>query len=322
MHAIRQHELGGPDVLRLDDLADPLPEAGQVRIKVHAAGVHLVDTFIRRGEFHALPGLPTVPGREVAGVVDRVGAGVDLSWVGVRVVTHLGPVGGGYAELAVVDVSRIHRVDATLPFTVAVAAIGTGRTAVGVLDHVELSGDDVVVVTAASGGLGSVLVRAAQHAGATVVGLAGGPDKVRHVAGLGVPIVVDYRAAGWDGAVRRALCRGSATIVLDGVGGDVSHTAYDLLVDGGLMVNYSGADPSAYDRTSRRMLSPLGPDWMDVRPGGLRGAEAEALAAAVDGSRRPVVGTTFALSDAAEAHRALEERRTVGKVVLVPYVTA
>ncbi|MCW2829806.1 MAG: Alcohol dehydrogenase zinc-binding domain protein [Aeromicrobium sp.] len=318
MHAIRQYELGGPEVLRYERLDDLAPAAGELRIAVEAVGVHLVDTYIRRGEFHVLADLPTTPGREVAGVVDAVGAGVAASWLGARVVTRLGMAGGGYASQVVALSTIVHQVPPSLPLETAVAAIGTGRTAVGVLDHVDLQRDDVVLVTAASGGLGSVLVRAAQHADAHVVGLAGGPEKVQLVRAMGVPVVIDYRQQSWDEEVREALGGAGPTIVFDGVGGAASLRAYALLAPGGTLVNYTGADPRDYADPQRTMVSPLGPDWMERRAGGVRAAEEEALAAAADGSRVPTVGSRFALADAADAHRALEARMTHGKVVLVP----
>jgi NADPH2:quinone reductase len=317
MHAIRQYELGGPEVLRYEQIPDLEPAEGEVRIAVEVCGVHLVDTFIRRGEFYVPVELPTVPGREVAGAVDAVGPGVDQAWIGARVTAHLGMVGGGYATQAVVPVASVHRVPASLPLDVAVAAIGTGRTAVGVLDHVDLGPDDVVLVTAASGGLGSVLVQAAQHVGATVVGLVGGAAKKQLVLSRGVH-AIDYRADGWESQVRELIGGDRATVVFDGLGGETSVRAYRLLTSGGVLVNYTGADPEAYVDPDRTMISPLVPGWMDGRPGGLRGAEEDALAAAIDGSRVPVVGSVFALADAADAHRALESRQTHGKVVLVP----
>ncbi|MDP2713069.1 MAG: alcohol dehydrogenase catalytic domain-containing protein [Solirubrobacteraceae bacterium] len=113
MRAIRQHEFGPPDTLVLDELADLAPAEGQVRIRVVAAGVHLLDTALRRGERGgpmALPALPTIPGREVAGVVDALGAGVaDESWLGSRAVAHLGMVPGGYAEQAVTAEENLFR---------------------------------------------------------------------------------------------------------------------------------------------------------------------------------------------------------------------
>src|ERR687896_2011333 len=110
MHAIRLHESGPATNLVLDDLPDPEPAEGQVRIAVEAAGIHLLDTTLRSGDSGTpipLPELPTIPGREVAGVVDRVGSGVDEGWVARRVAAHLGPVPGGYAELAVTAVDNL-----------------------------------------------------------------------------------------------------------------------------------------------------------------------------------------------------------------------
>lgn len=137
MRAIQHHRFGGPDVLEVTDLPDLAPAPGQVRIAVEAAGVHLVDTTIRSGQAQGpmVPErFPTVPGREVVGVVDLVGADADPTWDGRRVVTHLGMTGGGYAEQVVVDAERLHAVPEGLAPETAVAAIGTGRTATGILD--------------------------------------------------------------------------------------------------------------------------------------------------------------------------------------------
>src|SRR4029078_1940701 len=111
MHAIRQYEFGPPETLRYEAVPDPEPGEGQVRVAVEAAGVHLLDTTIRQGISGGpfpLPTLPLTPGREVAGVVDATGPGVDTSWVGRRVVAHLGQASGGYAERAVVGVASLH----------------------------------------------------------------------------------------------------------------------------------------------------------------------------------------------------------------------
>ncbi|MGW3105059.1 alcohol dehydrogenase catalytic domain-containing protein [Streptomyces sp. NPDC001100] len=180
MHAIRLHTFGPADNLAYESVDAPSPAPGQVRIAVAAAGVHLLDTVLRRGEqgpLPELPALPTVPGREVAGVVESLGAEVAGLWLGRRVVAHLGFAPGGYAESAVVDVDRVHEIPANLDFAQAVAMIGTGRTAMGIVQFTELGTDSVVIVPAAAGGLGTLLVQYAKHAGATVIGLAGGPKK-------------------------------------------------------------------------------------------------------------------------------------------------
>jgi len=186
MHAIRLHEFGPPENLRFEQVDDPVPAAGQVVIAVRAAGVHLLDTGLRRGEPSGPlqpPELPAIPGREVAGVVERLGDGVDESWLGRRVVCHLGPASQGYAEKVATDTARLHEIPDGVTPEVAVAMIGTGRTALLVLEAAQLTADDVVVIPAAAGGLGALLVQAALDAGAFVVGLAGGAEKAATVRG-------------------------------------------------------------------------------------------------------------------------------------------
>src|SRR4051812_26253774 len=131
MRAIRLHQFGPADHLVLDHLDDLAPAPGEVRIAVQACGVHLLDTTLRRGEPGPMPRpeLPTIPGREVAGVVDLVGEGVDTTWLGRRVVAHLGLVPGGYAEQATTTVDRLFPVSDHVGLPEAVAAVGTGRTA-------------------------------------------------------------------------------------------------------------------------------------------------------------------------------------------------
>lgn len=322
MYAIRQHELGGPEVLLYEEVPDLEPGEGHVRIAVSASGVHYLDTSLRAGftsEVHQPLQLPMTPGREVAGRIDAIGAGVDPSWVGQRVVAHLGMASGGYAEQALAAVESLHEVPDGMPCAVAVASIGTGRTAVGILDQSPVEADDIVVVTSAAGGLGVLLIQAAKQAGATVVGLAGGDEKVAIARAQGADVAVDYSIDGWDDIVRRELGGDRVTLVFDGVGGKTGHAAYDLLAPGGRLMQYGWFtdEPATYDDPARTVKMLLGPQML-ARPGGLRSLEAEALARAADGSRVPLVDAAFPLSDAAGAHRALEGRQTYGKVVLVP----
>ncbi len=126
-----------PANLRYEEVDDPRPGPGQARIAVAAAGVHLIDTALRAGRPMgplALPELPTIPGREVAGTVDAVGPQVDEQWLGRRVVAHLGPASGGYAELAVRETDALHALPDGLADDAAVAMIGTGRTALAILE--------------------------------------------------------------------------------------------------------------------------------------------------------------------------------------------
>jgi NADPH2:quinone reductase len=320
MRAIVLHEFGPAENLRYEEVDDPEPGAGQVRIAVAASGVHLIDTTIRSGASGGMlpqPDLPTIPGREVAGVVDAVGAGTDEAWLGRRVVAHLGPASRGYAELAVREAGAVHALPETVADDVAVAMIGTGRTTMAILELAQLTAADVVLITAAAGGIGSLLVHAARAAGATVVGAAGGPEKVERVRALGADVAVDYSVPGWSEGV------GDVTVALDGVGGELGRQALEAIAVGGRLVLFgyaSGAvtQLSAGDLFSRGLTvsAAIGPRILQ-RPGGMRDLEERALAAVADGSLTPAV-QRFPLADAAAAHSALERRATAGKVVLIP----
>jgi NADPH2:quinone reductase len=320
MWAIRQHAFGGPEELQLERVPDPEPARGQVRIRVESAGVHLLDTSIRRGEPGPLPppDLPMTPGREVAGIVGAVGSDVEPAWIGRRVVAHLGFASGGYAELAVAPATSLQRVADGLDADAAVAMIGTGRTTMLIIDLAAPSADDVMLVTAAAGGIGSLLVQAGRNAGATVVAAAGGAHKAALALSLGASVAVDYDRPGWVDQVRIALGRAPVTTVYDGVGGAAGQAALGLLGRGGRFVMYGWAagSPTELDDAvlARRAITVV----RFQRPDDLRPLETRALAAAASGALVPVVGQPFALKDAADAHRAIEARATTGKTVLHP----
>jgi NADPH2:quinone reductase len=325
MRVIRQYEFGPAENLRYEEVEDPRPGPGQVRIAVRAAGVHLIDTSIRQGATgmpSPLPELPMTPGREVAGVVDEVGAGVDERWLGARVVAHLGLASGGYAEMAVRDVSAVHELPEAVSFEAAVAMIGSGRTTMAVLDFARLTAEDVMLVTAAAGGIGNLLVQTGRNLGAAVVGVAGGADKVSRVKAAGATVAVDYHDPDWTAQVRDALGEREVTVALEGVGGALGRGALELLGGGGRLVMFGWASGTATEFTSadvvRRGLSvtwTLGAASRAWRP--TRELEAQALAELAAGRLVPDV-QTFALKDAPAAHTAMETRATTGKVVLVP----
>ncbi|MER5268590.1 zinc-binding dehydrogenase [Actinosynnema sp. NPDC002837] len=318
MHAIVQHEFGPAENLRYEQAPDPEPAAGQVRVAVSAAGVHLLDTAIRRGEHGGpfpLPALPMTPGREVAGVVTALGDGVEPHWLGKRVVAHLGQASGGYAEQAVANAASLHELPDHVSDDAAVAMIGTGRTAVGVLRIAELTADDVVLVTAAAGGLGALFVQEAKAVGAKVVGVAS-TAKLDLVRELGADVVADYTRPDWDEGI------GQVTVVLDGVGGEAGRKSLELLGVGGriLLFGWSAGAPTAIDTSDLYRLGitasvVVGPRMM--KGTNLRGLEELSMRALAEGRLTPLT-TTFPLSEAAKAHAALEGRATVGKVVLKP----
>ncbi|MET9544895.1 zinc-binding dehydrogenase [Streptomyces sp. NPDC006627] len=327
MHAVRLHTFGPAENLTYEEVPEPVPGPGQVRIAVGAAGVHLLDTALRKGAADQLPfplpELPLIVGREVAGVIDAVGEGVAESWLGQRVAAHLGLVNAGYAEFAVREVEALHPLPDEVAFDTAVAMVGTGRTALAIEHLAEFTADDVVLVTAAAGGVGTLLVQAARNAGTTVVGAAGGAQKVERVRALGADVAVDYDDPKWPEVVRDALRGREVTVALDGVGGRAGRDALELLGFGGRLLLFgwsagSVTELSAQDLFDRllQVTVALGPRLLKV-PGGLRAAQDRAIAEAAAGRLVPAV-TRFPLRDAAAAHRALESRATIGKVVLIP----
>ncbi|MER6184710.1 zinc-binding dehydrogenase [Streptomyces sp. NPDC001652] len=326
MHAIRLHAFGPAENLVHEEVQAPLPGPGQVRIAVEAAGVHLLDTALREGAQGPLPEptrLPTIPGREVAGVIESLGDGVAALWLGKHVVAHLGFAPGGYAELAVTDVERVHEIPANLDAAEAVAMIGTGRTTMGILQFADLGPDSVAVIPAAAGGVGTLLVQYAKNAGATVVGLAGGPRKAARVAENGADLAVDYTDPAWPDKVRAFLGGRPATVVFDGVGGEIARHSTELLGPGGRHIVFGWSaegtrdgGPYLIDGVSEQVLGPA----MMRKAGGpdpVRTLELRALSEAAAGRLTPAIHR-FPLAEAAAAHRALETRGTTGKVVLVP----
>ncbi|MGW0807051.1 zinc-binding dehydrogenase [Nonomuraea sp. NPDC002799] len=325
MYAVVLHSFGPAENLRYEIVPDPVPGPGQVRISVKAAGVHLVETMLRSGQASETlpppPELPTIFGGEVSGTVDQVGPGVPPAWLGQNVVTSAGKP-GGYAELAVADVTSVHRLPEGLSHETAVAMIVTGVTTLGFLDLAELTPDDVVLVTSAAGGIGRLLVQYAHRLGAKVIGAAGGPAKVAAVRELGADLAVDYDQPAWERAVADELGGRVVTALLDGVGGDRARAAFELLADGGRFVTIGNAsqqdfqpDPQVLKERSLTVTNAL--LILIGRPQDKPAYEVRALDAAATGRLTPGV-ETFRLSEAAAAHAALESRATTGKVVLVP----
>ncbi|GAA2062340.1 zinc-binding dehydrogenase [Streptomyces albiaxialis] len=329
MHAARLHAFGPAGNLTYEEVPDPAPGPGQVRIAVEAAGVHLIDATLRAGRRLGplpLPELPTIPGREVAGTVDALGEGTDPGWLGRRVTVHLGQAPGGYAELAVADAAALHPVPDALSAPAAVAMIGTGRTVMGVLRQARIAPEDTVLVLAAAGGMGALLAQYAKHRGAFVVGAAGGEAKTALVRELDVDLAVDYAREGWAERVRAELGGDRpVTQLFDSPGGALARTALDLLAPGGVHHAYGGSSSLVSDDTTPALtdeeLSARGITVQALPAAAVqehkRALEEESLALAAKGILVPLV-STFRLADTAEAHAALESRATTGKVVLVP----
>ncbi|MEU2960117.1 zinc-binding dehydrogenase [Streptomyces albidoflavus] len=325
MKAVGMHEYGGPEVLRYEEVPDPVPGPGEVRIAVRASGVHFVEGHLRAGGSEGLPPAPELPaimGSESAGTVDAVGDGVGAEWLGRRVVTR-SPSPGGYASLVTSPVSELHQLPDSLGYEAAVTLIGTGAITLDFLDQVAPAPEDVLLVLSAAGGIGRLAVPHVRRLGTTVIGAAGGPAKTATVRGLGADLAVDYDRPAWSDEVRAHFGTGRpVTAVLDGVGGAKAAEAYGLLADGGRLVTIGCASgewfaPDPEEAAARSVeVIPAIARWAasDVDRSLSR---TRALDAGAHGSLKAAY-QTFALSDAAHAHAEMAARRTAGKVVLLP----
>ena len=310
MRAVWLREFGGPEVLVPGDAPDPVAGPGQVLVEVAFANTTFVETQFRAGgggPFRASP--PLIPGNGVGGVISAVGAGVDPGLAGERVVTSTGG-SGGYAQRVAVDATAVFRVPAALELDAAVAVLADGRTATGLVRATGVRPGDRVLVEAAAGGVGSLLVQLAKAAGASVIGAAGGPAKVARV--LGADSVVDYLAPDWTASA------GEVDVVFDGVGGEIGAAAFGLLRPGGRMAMY-GLAGGAWAEVSEEDAATRGVSLVRSigGPEELRAFTESALAEAAAGRLVPVIGQRFPLGKAADAHAAIESRTTVGKTLLV-----
>lgn len=314
-------EFGGPQVLRVRQVADPVPGPGQVVVAVAYASITFVETQVRAGDGpFGRPALPRVPGNGVGGRIVAAGPGVDPGLVGTVVVTTTGGE-GGYAERALARAEDVVPVPAGLELRDAVALLADGRTALLLHRQAEIKPAERVLVEAAGGGVGSLLVQLAAAAGAHVIGTAQGDAKAELVTSLGAAAYVDYTRPGWLDRVREAAGGAGLDLVFDGVGGSIGTEAIGALRDGGRVSVYgmaSGADAEHDEaRLQARSIEVIGLTSAPS-PAQARALIADALALAADGTLRPVIGQTFPLEEAAAAHRAIESRATVGKTLLIP----
>jgi NADPH2:quinone reductase len=323
VEVVRVHETGPPEVLRIEESAEPVPGPGQVLVAVGTAAVGYGDVILRSGR-HPFP-RPYVPGLGVGGTVAAAGPGVDPALTSRRVVASTAGMCGGYAQFALAEAADVHAIPAGLGEREAVAVFQAGAVAVGLLDVMAPAPGESVLVTAAAGRIGSLLVRWAKATGAgPVVAASGGADKARAAARFGADLAVDYSAADWVARVRRATGGRGADVVLDAVGGAVGAAALEATADGGRFGLYgftSGTwTPLDAHTIGRRGLSVVGPlGVVFARSAARQHADAElALRAAADGRLLPHIHGVLPLRRAAQAHAALESRSTVGAVLLTP----
>ena len=319
-HAIRVHETGGPEVLRWEEIEVGEPGSGQVKIRQEAAGLNFIDVYHRTGLYKQ--DLPFTPGVEGAGIVEAVGPDVANLKPGDRV-AYAGPV-GGYAEERLIAAERVVKLPDGISTEQAGAMMLQGLTVHMLLRGVySVKAGDTILVQAAAGGVGLIACQWAKALGATVIGTVGSDEKADLARAHGCDYPIIYTRQDFVAEVDRITGGKKLPVVYDGVGRDTFMKSLDCLHRRGMMVSFGNAsgpvDPFPPTLLAQKgslfLTRPTMYDYVVTREE-LENAAAELFDVVASGKVKIEVNQRFALKDAAEAHRALEGRRTKGSTVL------
>jgi NADPH2:quinone reductase len=322
MRAIQVSRVGGPEVLDLVDLPIPTPTADETIVQIKAAGVNFIDVYFREGRYPAP--LPFINGQEAAGIVTAVGSNVRNVKVGDRV-AYTG-VRGSYAEYAAVPAERLVRIPDQVDSETAAAAMLQGMTA-HYLSHstYPIQRGDTVLIHAAAGGVGLLLVQMAKRLGARVIGTAGNADKAQLARAAGADEVILYSEQDFETETKRLTNNEGVHVVYDGVGKSTFAKDLNVMRPRGYLVLFGGASGEV-PPFNLQLLSQKGSLYV-TRPSLhhyiLTRAELEDRSSAVlnmvaAGELNLRIHGTYPLSEAQQAHRDLEGRKTSGKLLLIP----
>jgi NADPH2:quinone reductase len=322
MRAIRVHEHGGPDVLRYEEVSTPAPGPGQALVRIEASGVNFIDVYHRTGLYKVQ--LPYMLGMEAAGIVEAVAPDVTSVRPGERVV-YTGPP-GAYAEYAAAPADRLVKLPDGVDARLAAAVFLQGLTAHYLaLSTYPLRSGDTCLVHAAAGGVGLLLCQVAKRRGARVIGTVSSEAKARLAREAGADEVILYTEQDFEAATRRLTGGAGLQVVYDSVGKTTFDQGLNLLARRGMMVLY-GQSSGPVPPVDLQVLNQKGSLFVTrptlfhhiVTRDELLARANELFGWVADGSLRVRIDHEYPLRDAAEAHRALESRKTMGKLLLLP----
>ena len=322
MKAVRVHTLGGPEALRYEDVPEPTPKAGEAVVKVDAAGLNYIDVYFRTGVYKAA--LPVTLGMEAGGTVTAVGPGVTEVQAGDRV-AYTG-VPGAYAELAAVPSQRLVVLPDGVSTRQGAAAMLQGMTAHYLASSTwPLKSGDTCLVHAAAGGVGLLLCQMARMRGARVIGTVSTEAKARLAREAGADEVILYTTQDFEAEVKRLTDGKGVQVVYDSVGKTTFDKGFNCLAPRGMMILYGQSsgpvgtfDPQVLNQKGSVFLTRPSLFHYTATRAELLARAGEVLGWVRDGALKLRTELEFPLKDAAEAHRALEARRTTGKVLLIP----
>ncbi|KAL3521400.1 hypothetical protein ACH5RR_019549 [Cinchona calisaya] len=321
--AIRVHELGGPEALKWEDVEVGEPKEGEIRVKNKAIGLNFIDVYFRKGVYEA-PSVPFIPGVEAVGVVTALGPGVTGREVG-DLVAHAGRGMGAYVEEQILPANNVVPVPPSIDPIVAASCLAKGMTAQFLLHRCfKVEPGHTVLIHAAAGGVGSLLCQWANALGATVIGTVSTQEKAVQAKEDGCHHVIIYKEDDFVIRVNEITSGKGVEVVYDSVGKDTFEGSLACLKARGYMVSFGQSserpDPvplSALAAKSLFLTRPTLRHYATTREELLETA-GEVFAKVASGLLRVRVNHTYALSQAAQAHAALENRRTSGSVVLIP----
>lgn len=321
--AIRIHEHGGPEVMRWEDVEVAAPGPNELRLKATAVGLNFIDTYHRTGTYKVA--LPSVIGREGAGIVEAVGSAVTEFKVGDRVAYASSPI-GAYAQFRLMPAERCVKIPEGVTDQQAASMMLKGMTAQYLLRRTyRVKPGDTILNQAAAGGVGQILGQWAKHLGATVIGTVGSDDKVALAKANGCDHVINYRSEDWVKRVLEITNGKKCQVVYDGVGNDTFLKSLDCIAPLGLMVSFGAASgPVAPFYTgelaakgSLYLTRPTLDTYTATRAD-LVNTAGELFDVVAKGIVKVTVNQTYPLQDAAQAHRDLESRKTTGSTVFLP----
>jgi NADPH2:quinone reductase len=320
MKAIVVHQFGGPEVLKLEEIPTPKPAAGQVLVRIHAAGVNPYDTYMRAGTYAIKPPLPYTPGSDGAGVVEAIGAGVKKVKPGDRVYTAK-TVTGAYAEYALTLEEQVHGLPEKISFGQGAGVWVPYGTAYHALYHsTEARASETALVHGASGGVGIAAVQMARAMGLTVLGTAGTPKGVELVKREGAHQVFDHSKAGYQEEIMKATGGRGVDIVLEMLANVNLSADLKLLAMNGRVIiigNRGEITINPRDLMLRRASARGFTIWA-LTPAEEAEIHGGLYAGLENGTLRPIVGKELPLAEAARAHKEILEPGAAGKIVLVP----
>ena len=320
MKAIVVHEFGGPEILKLEEIPTPKPAAGQVLVRIHAAGVNPYDTYMRAGTYAIKPPLPYTPGSDSAGMIEAVGDGVKKVKPGDRVYTAK-TLTGAYAQYALALEEQVHPLPEKITFGQGAAVWVPYATAYHALHHsAQAYASETVLVHGASGGVGTAAVQMARAMGLTVFGTAGTQKGADLVKREGAHQVFDHSKAGYLEEIMMATGGRGSDIILEMLANVNLSADLKLLATNGRVIiigNRGEISINPRDLMSRR-ASARGFTLWAITPAEETQIHAGLIAGLESGTLRPVVGKELPLAEATRAHKEVLEPGAAGKIVLVP----